>query len=663
MTARRARAGHAEVTATIRDRISGGLKRIRAKMNRFAASSARIGGSLLALGGGVGSLFIAPIRSASRLQETMQKFDVVFGDNATSVKAWSDQFAGDIGRSNQQIAQFLASNQDLLVPMGLVPEAATEMSKKIAGLTVDLASFNDKSDADVHNDLQAALTGSGEVMKKYGVVLSEAAVKAELLEKGIDPKNATNAQKVYARMEIIMRGTTAAQGDAIRSGDSWANVQKRIAGEFDNAIAKIGTVFLPILSQYGNMVAELLVSAGQWIANNEDIVKGVAIAAGVVAGAGVVILSMSASATIASTAIGLVTGAATLAGGAVAVFSASLGIAGALISAIASPVGILTALVIAGGAAWLAYSEGGTNMLNGLTERLSSLLDWSKAVFGGIYTAIASGDWSLAGDIMWSALKVAWLTGTGSLQAVWIDFKFGFLSIFDSIFTGIQSTWRKVVNYFQNSTLDLIDKINSVSQAITGVNLISIDTDSVRSAISDDFEENQKQLADARLAREIERLTQIDRQKKLLDAEAEKRKLDGLLKTAKEQKRLADEAAENDLANLKRLAEAKRNEANKERDELANQEIDRSDRTKFDSAGFPIGQNPNNPTTNDVLNSVTGSAAGSLDLASLFDEAREEKLEQLAIDNLEANERAADAAEATSNKIDGIGGGTRITSG
>ena len=44
-------------------------------------------------------------------------------------------------------------------------------------------------------DLHAALTGSGEVMKKYGVLVNEAAAKQEVLNQGLDPKVATDQQK------------------------------------------------------------------------------------------------------------------------------------------------------------------------------------------------------------------------------------------------------------------------------------------------------------------------------------------------------------------------------------------------------------------------------------------------------------------------------------
>ena len=45
------------------------------------------------------------------------------------------------------------------------------------------------------------------------------------------------ARKVMARMAIIMRGTTAAQGDAVRTGGSFANQMKRLKGSLADVAA------------------------------------------------------------------------------------------------------------------------------------------------------------------------------------------------------------------------------------------------------------------------------------------------------------------------------------------------------------------------------------------------------------------------------------------
>ena len=82
-------------------------------------------------------------------------------------------------------------------------------------------------------------------MKKYGVILTEAAVKQELLNMKIDPKVATNQQKVFARLNIIMAGTKDAQGDAMRSMDSFKNSAKRLKAQVSDLAAALGKLLLP----------------------------------------------------------------------------------------------------------------------------------------------------------------------------------------------------------------------------------------------------------------------------------------------------------------------------------------------------------------------------------------------------------------------------------
>ena len=191
----------------------------------------------------------ASIQAATAFAEIRSKFGVVFGEMSAEMEQFANDYGAAVGRSRKQTLEMLAGIQDLLVPMGVLPGQAAELSKTLTMLAVDLASFNNKQDADVMNDLQAALTGSGEVMKKYGVVLTEAAVKQELLNQGLDPKHATNAQKAIARLNIILAGTTAAQGDALRTSDSFANQQKRLKASVDDLMVTFGEQFLPILQR------------------------------------------------------------------------------------------------------------------------------------------------------------------------------------------------------------------------------------------------------------------------------------------------------------------------------------------------------------------------------------------------------------------------------
>lgn len=248
--------------------IKGFCRNAGRKFAAFAkASAVAFAAVAVAVAGGI----IKSIGAASRLEETLNKFNAVFASNSQTVKKWSDNFAKQVGRSKEQIASFMAGTQDLLVPMGLEPGAATKMSKDISRLAIDLASFNNKADGDVLRDLHAALTGSGEVMKKYGVIVSQTAVNQQLLADGINPKAATEAQKAQARLNIIMAGTTTAQGDAIRSAGSFANSKKRLAATFDDLSAKIGSVFLPIATKVVSWISEAFSAAETYMPAFEKI--------------------------------------------------------------------------------------------------------------------------------------------------------------------------------------------------------------------------------------------------------------------------------------------------------------------------------------------------------------------------------------------------------
>ena len=203
-----------------KSKFDAGIKAARRRLKMIGQRAIGIGKSTAVAGVAIGSAFIPAIKSASDLQETLSKFETVFADRSDEVRAWGEEYAKTIGRSKKQTLEFLGNTQDLLVPLGFEPGAAEGFSKQVVSLTSDLASFNNKSDGDVFRDLQAAITGSGEVMKKYGVVLDVAAVNQELLNQSLDPKTATNAQKAQARFNIILRGTTAAQGDAIKTAGS-----------------------------------------------------------------------------------------------------------------------------------------------------------------------------------------------------------------------------------------------------------------------------------------------------------------------------------------------------------------------------------------------------------------------------------------------------------
>lgn len=431
------KAGGAYVEFFIQDRVTRQIDKIGKKIRSAGASMTRAGAGLAAGALAVASPFALTIQKASELEETMNKFNVVFGDNAGAVKQWGDEYASQVGRSKKQIADFMAGTQDLLVPLGFDEGAATEMSKQVTQLAVDLASFNNMADEDSLRDLQAALTGSGEVMKKYGVVLDEAAVKQELFQQGIDPKTATNQQKAYARMQIIMRGTTAAQGDAVRSAGSFANQMKALKGRLDDAAAALGTHLLPMVTPLVTKAGKIVAFLGEWIAKNKALVTNIAKVVAIVGAIGVALTGLGIVVSIIGTGIA---GLGTLIGGAFAVITTVLG-------AVLSPIGLVIAAVVGLAAAWATMTDSGRETVAGLMTWFGQLKDYATDTWQGIAAALKAGDLKLAAKIAWIELKLIWERGVDYLSNIWHSFTDLAISVFDNVITWIRSAWAKLTGW------------------------------------------------------------------------------------------------------------------------------------------------------------------------------------------------------------------------
>lgn len=238
------------------DRMSRQLRSMRRRLKKFSGTVGDVAKTFASIGivaGGVAAAgIIKAAKAAGDLAEAAAKFDTVFGDRANVVREWAFETGKALGVARREMLDTLSGFQDLFVPIGISAERAKEMSIQMTQLGIDLASFNNRANADVVRDLQAAMTGSSETMKKYGVVVDAAAVEQELLNRGITG-TITNAQKLEARLAIIMRATTAAQGDAKRTMESFNNVMKSLKATIEDSLAAIGEQFDPGFAQLGRI--------------------------------------------------------------------------------------------------------------------------------------------------------------------------------------------------------------------------------------------------------------------------------------------------------------------------------------------------------------------------------------------------------------------------
>ena len=235
-----------------------GLRKVERDVERTtskaSASFKKLGGAfkLIAVGVIVRQAFIAGkamVNLASDIEEMQGKSKVVFGQFRDGVVKELTAFGDAVGRSTHELEGMASTVQDTFVPMGFARGEAAKLSVEMTKLAVDVASFNNASDTDTMNAFQSALVGNHETVRRFGVVITQATLDQELMTMGIEggAKAASNAEKVQARLNLITKGVSDAQGDALRTSNSYANSMRGLKAEFSELTGDLGTLFLPML--------------------------------------------------------------------------------------------------------------------------------------------------------------------------------------------------------------------------------------------------------------------------------------------------------------------------------------------------------------------------------------------------------------------------------
>lgn len=227
-----------------------------------------VGVAALAFGATVAFGMKKAIDAASDLEETTSKFNVVFAGQAKLAEKNAQILNESFAMSREEAMRYLASVQDLLVPMGVASEKAAQLSGEVVKLSADLGSFNNMPTERVMLDIQSALVGNFETMKKYGVVLKETVVAEKALAMGLadTKKELTAGDKAQAAYALMVEGSAAAVGDMARTSESYANQTKKLNANISDLTADIGKELLPLATE---VVKEL----NLWLKANDEMIK------------------------------------------------------------------------------------------------------------------------------------------------------------------------------------------------------------------------------------------------------------------------------------------------------------------------------------------------------------------------------------------------------
>lgn len=205
------------------------------------------------------------VNAASDLQETLGKTGEVFKANSAEVEKWAKTSIKSMGLAEQTALDTASLYGDMGTGMGMTTKRAAEMAMSLTQLSADLSSFKNVEQSLAANALKGIFTGETEALKNMGVVMTESVLQEYAQAAGIRKKikDMTQAEKIELRYQYVMKSTTNAQGDFIRTFGNYAN-QKRVGEELrKQAEINIGKILLPVWNRF-------MVAYNSFFTNNLD---------------------------------------------------------------------------------------------------------------------------------------------------------------------------------------------------------------------------------------------------------------------------------------------------------------------------------------------------------------------------------------------------------
>ena len=200
---------------------------------------------------GVTSIISGATNAAAEFADSLGATGVIFGEEMVpAMEEWGEAAASNFGASKQEALSAANVIATLGKSAGLAGQDLVDFSQEMVTLGGDLASMFGGTTQDAITAVGAALRGESEPIRRYGVLLDDATLRAKAFEMGIidTVKNAlTPQQRVLAAQASILEQTADAQGDFVRTSDGMANTQREIAAELANVNIELGEKFMPVM--------------------------------------------------------------------------------------------------------------------------------------------------------------------------------------------------------------------------------------------------------------------------------------------------------------------------------------------------------------------------------------------------------------------------------
>lgn len=202
-------------------------------------------------------------QSAVDITESIHMYNIAMGDFAESTGEAIDKLSELTGLDRTRLADTIGEYNLLARSMGMSAKNASVLSENTNRLALDLSALSNRSVTKVAEDLRSGLIGQSKTMYKYGIDVTEAAIKQEALNQGISKsvRHMSQGEKMALRYSVMIKQSGLAHGDFANTIERPANQLRIFSDRMLTLTRTIGTIFVPMLTvvmPYLNAIAKVL---------------------------------------------------------------------------------------------------------------------------------------------------------------------------------------------------------------------------------------------------------------------------------------------------------------------------------------------------------------------------------------------------------------------
>lgn len=224
------------------------------------------------------TLGLKALKSASDLEQSVGAIQTVFGDAIGVIERFGSTSARSFGLSRREVNETAAVIGAQLQSMGLDIYESADATVNLQKRAADLAATFGGTTRDALDAVSALLRGERDPIERYGVSIKQVDVNARIAALGLDTSTAAakkNAE-MQAALSLLYEQSAKTQGQFSRELGTVAVMQQQVGAIFENTMAVIGRVVLPIATAVLPHVMEALEGLAEWVeANMPSVQSGV----------------------------------------------------------------------------------------------------------------------------------------------------------------------------------------------------------------------------------------------------------------------------------------------------------------------------------------------------------------------------------------------------